>query len=185
MKPILLTAAVFCGLASSAPVLATPIEYRFSLSIIAGAGGGTMTGDFDYDPVTNLESIVSITIAGNTFGSGSTIDLTFTQVAPITPPAVTPFFNTASDIILGKDGAAQAFLGVVAPLTAAGGQILLYGAIDANGLGFQQSSVDGLGVFATPVTTTPEPAGLGVISVGLMGLALKRRRATPAALARA
>ena len=66
-------------------------RYQFSLTIIAGAGGGTMTGDFDYDAVTNLESDVSITIAGNAFGSGSSLDLVYTQVAPIAPPATSLF----------------------------------------------------------------------------------------------
>lgn len=176
MKPILAAAAVFCGLTSGPPARATPIKYQFSPSIFAAAGGGTMTGDFDYDAVTNLESDVSITIAGNAFGSGSSLDLIYTQVAPIAPPASTPFFNAASDIIVGKNGGAEAFLGFTAPLTSTGGLILLYGALDASSTGFQKSSVDGLGVFATPVTTTPEPASLAVLGVGLVGLAVKRRR---------
>jgi len=78
MKPTLLAATVLGGLACSMPARATLIEYQFSLSIIAAAGGGTMTGDFDYDAVTNLESNVSITIAGNAFGSGSSLDVTYT-----------------------------------------------------------------------------------------------------------
>jgi hypothetical protein len=181
MKPTLLAATVLGGLACSMPARATLIEYQFSLSIIAAAGGGTMTGDFNYDAVTNLESNVSITIAGNAFGSGSSLDVTYTQVAPIAPPATTPFFNTASDIIIGKNGAAEAFLGFTAPLTPVGGEILLYGAVNASDTGFQQSSTDGLGLFATPVTTT-EPASLAVLGVGLVGLSAKRRRrATPAA----
>jgi hypothetical protein len=172
MKSILVAAAFLSALAVGTAAHATPITYQFNISPLFF--GGTMAGTFTFNAATNQESNVSITVA--TPFDGGALNGVYSQVAPITPPAMTPLGDFAADIIIGTSAGGQAWVGFGAPLTPAGGLITVYGAQNPLEGGFQEVDVSGLGR-ATPV---PEPASLALLTVGLVGLGLQRRRKLPA-----
>jgi PEP-CTERM motif len=160
MKSITLAAALVSGLAFATAANATPIMYSFSAS---GIGA---TGFFTFDAATDQESAISITVSGR---GGS--DGVYTQVGPITPPPTTPIFGTpATDIIVGTNGANEAWIGFAAPLGPSGGTIFVSGVGREQNEGARGSAV-----------AVPEPASFAVLGVGIVGLGQRRVRlpATP------
>jgi len=175
MKSHLFAAALLGTLALGTASHATPIAYQFSTP---NQGINTTSGTFVFDAATNQESDVSITIVGDSVAARNGV---YTQVGPSTPPATTPFpFGTsAADIIVGTSGSgAEAWIGFSAPLTPAGGLIVIMGLfVDNTDFGeFRVLPPFGLGFgSATPVAAAPEPASLAVLTVGLLGLVAGRR----------
>ena len=175
MKSILAAAAVLSSLAFSTTAHATPITYQFNFNITA-AGGGTMSGMFTFDAANNLESNVSITIAGG-HSNGLPIDTVFSQDLPIPPPPPTGLGSPGPAYIVGTSSIGDlAWVGIdLGPPPT----IVDYGFKNTFGGGFGVARVS---IAVTPLALEPEPASLAVLTVGLLGLVAQRRRKRPATL---
>jgi hypothetical protein len=149
-----------------------------SVSTAAGAstalGGGTYDGSDDtlIGVVNNSSSVVtSIGLTGsNIFGfDGDGIDVY--SSTPITPAGT----NTDTTGYGGPDGYFINSTVSTGTVNFANGGIAANGGTDYFSLE-EAVSVGSIVVTSTPPTTTPEPASLAILGVGLVGAGIARRR---------
>ncbi|MFC0410182.1 PEP-CTERM sorting domain-containing protein [Roseomonas elaeocarpi] len=189
MRKALLAASALIGLAMT-PAMAAPITGTFN---IAGAGSCTTTACtfIDFAPTLNGNAIIgsvsgSYTAAGFTSGSGATIN-NFTY-SPFTPGTVYTAFsvsntsgNQASFQVTGQISATYT------PIDGSGANLTIVNSGTAFLTGYdptpgfytftQNQFGDTTGTFSASSVAVPEPASIALFGVGLLGLAVARRRA--------
>jgi hypothetical protein len=179
MKPLssitVLVLLVLAGLVPTAS--ASPVTW--DLSGVTFASGGSASGSFVYDALTNTYSSINIIVSGAAFGFG---DGTYTILDPgfgssgieiVTVPGAVGNFSGTS--VLALDFASS--------LTDAGGTIALVPGVH----GIQQCldaacivsfTVEAVsaGSVTTSLTSVPEPSSLLLLGSGLLGLMSRRKR---------
>lgn len=172
--------AVLLSLLGAQAAKATPINYSFTVA--SAFFGGTMNGSFTFDAVTNLESNVSISVAGVTAPFAGLNGL-YTQVAPQALSLITPTgrFSAGSDVIIGTSATGGSAWIAFAPgaLGPQGGGFTTAAVFDAQG-GSIGSANDVIGAAVAASVATPEPASLMLLGfASIPTLLLRRRAASP------
>jgi len=155
------------------PSLASADGIPWVLSGVTFNDGGTASGSFVYDAVTNTYSAINVTTAGGTLAGA-----TYTSLSDIAGSSSTGFLfgpNNSSDLT----GASFLMWLFDAPLTNSGGivQVSLPPPVDSieaictssDCSTFSQRSITGGEVVGTAVAT-PEPATFSLVGMGLVAL---------------
>ena len=155
------------------PSVASADGVTWNFSGVTFSDGGTITGSFVYDATTNTVSDINVTTTlGTAFGGATYL-------------ATDPGFGPRPvEIVLVPDPTLSDFTGTLAlnldfltGLTNAGGAVLLGGAEDTCAdPGCTHAGSDIRDIIAGEVVSSPEPASLLLLGLGLLGVARAPKR---------